>query len=171
MTKAWYALRSKPNKENFFWGQLLAHQIEVFYPCIRAKVVNPRARKIKPYFPGYLFIHVDLIDVTVSFINWLPGSRGLVVFDEQPAEVPDALINAIQRRLNQLNGSDNALQSGWKTGEEVVIQDGPFAGQEAIFDKCISGNERVRVLLTLLKGKQLPLELSGSKLEKKKQSI
>lgn len=56
MTLQWFVLRSKPNKEDFFYDQLLAHRLEVFYPCIRVQVVNPRTRKIKPYFPGYLFI-------------------------------------------------------------------------------------------------------------------
>jgi hypothetical protein len=53
MAPAWYVLRSKPNQEDFLWGQLIARRIEVYYPCIRAKVVNPRTRKIKPSFPGY----------------------------------------------------------------------------------------------------------------------
>ena len=169
MALTWYVLRSKPNKEDFFWGQLLAYRIEVYYPCIRAKVVNPRARKIKPYFPGYLFIHVDLQEVTSSFLNWMPGSRGLVAFDAQPASVPEALIAAIRRRVDQINGAGGEQLPAWQPGETVVIQEGPFAGHEAIFDAHLSGNERVRVLLKLLRGRQLPVELSGAQIEQKKQ--
>jgi transcription antitermination factor NusG len=169
MTLAWYVLRSKPNKEDFFWGQLLAHRIEVFYPRIRAKTVNPRARKVRPYFPGYLFIHVDLQTVTTSFLNWLPGSRGLVAFDTEPACVPDALIVTIRQRVDQINADSSPGLPNWQPGEVVVIQDGPFAGQEAIFDTCLSGNQRVRVLLNLLRGRQLPIELPGAQLEHKKQ--
>jgi transcription antitermination factor NusG len=166
MTLTWYVLRSKPNKEDFFWSQLLAHQIEVYYPCIRAKVVNPRARKLKPYFPGYLFVHVDPKEVTTSFLNWLPGSRGLVAFDSQPASVPDALIAAIRHRVDQINNAGGEQLPGLQPGETVMIQDGPFAGQEAIFESCLSGNERVRVLLKLLRGKQLPVELPGAQIER-----
>jgi transcriptional antiterminator RfaH len=169
MALAWYVLRSKPNKEDFFWGQLLAHRIEVYYPCIRAKTVNPRARKVRPYFPGYLFIHVDLENVTISFLNWMPGSRGLVSFDAQPACVPDALILTIRQRVDQINAAAAAPLPNWQPGEVVIIQDGPFAGQEAIFDACLSGNQRVRVLLSLLRGRQLPIELPGTQIEQKKQ--
>ncbi len=166
MALAWYVLRSKPNKEDFFWGQLLAHRIEVFYPCIRAKTVNPRARKVKPYFPGYLFIHVDLQDVTVSFLNWMPGSRGLVAFDAQPASVPESLIVAIRRRVDEINAAGGEQLVDLQPGDSVVIQAGPFAGQEAIFDASLSGNARVRVLLKLLRGRQLPVELPGAQIER-----
>ena len=57
---------------------------------------------------------------------------------------------------------------GLKPGEIVVIQDGPFTGQEAIFDTRISGNERVRVLLSLLRGRQMPLVLPSGQIERKK---
>ena len=170
MASVWYVLRSKPNKEDFFWGQLLAHQIEVYYPCTQAKLINPRARKIKPYFPGYLFVNIDLQEITVAFLNRLPGSRGLIMFDTQPASVPDTLIAAIRRRVDALNQTNHEQLPAWQIGDTVVIREGPFAGYEAIFDACISGNERVRVLLKLLRGKQLPVELPGVQIENKKQS-
>jgi hypothetical protein len=121
MALTWYVLRSKPNKEDFFWSQLLAHQIEVYYPCIRAKVVNPRARKLKPYFPGYLFVHVDPKEVTTSFLNWLPGSRGLVAFDSQPASVPDALIAAIRHRVDQINSAGGEQLPGLPVRKPFLI--------------------------------------------------
>lgn len=169
MAISWYVLRSKPNKEDFFWGQLLAHHIEVYYPCIRAKAVNPRARKIKPYFPGYLFIHVDLQEITISFLNWMPGSRGLVSFDEQPASVPDGLIAAIRCRVDQINAAGGEKLVDLQSGDKVIIQVGPFAGQEAIFDTTLSGNARARVLLGILRGRQLPIEISSAHIERKKQ--
>src|SRR5512145_2203334 len=164
MTLAWYVLRSKPNKEDFFWGQLLAHRIEVYYPCIRAKAVNPRARKVKPYFPGYLFIHVDLQEVTTSFLNWMPGSRGLVAFDAQPALVPETLIAAIRHKVDEINAAGGEQLVGLQPGDSVVIHEGPFAGQEGIFDATLSGNARVRVLLKILRGRQLPVEMSSTQI-------
>ncbi|NTW09679.1 MAG: hypothetical protein HGA28_08960, partial [Anaerolineaceae bacterium] len=43
MTAFWYAIRSKPNKEDFLAGQLQAHGVEVFFPVLRVTPVNPRA--------------------------------------------------------------------------------------------------------------------------------
>ena len=60
MSYQWYALRSKSRKEDAVWRQLQSQGYEVFYPCLRVHPVNPRSRKIVPYFPGYLFVEVDL---------------------------------------------------------------------------------------------------------------
>jgi transcription antitermination factor NusG len=52
----------------------------------------------------------------------------------------------------------------------VIIEGGPFEGHEAIFVR-LSGNERVRVLLKLLRGRQMPVELPTGLIQKKKQRV
>jgi transcriptional antiterminator RfaH len=159
MSDSWYVIRSKPNKEDFLSSQLTAYGIQVFYPRIRVKTVNPRARKVKPYFPSYLFVHVNLEEVSPSTLHWMPGAVNLVSFDGQPAPVPDTLISAVERQIDQINASQENMLNGLKPGDPVLIQGGPFAGYEAIFDGRISGRERVRVLLTFLQNRHLPVEI------------
>ena len=55
MTAQWYALQSKPMKESLLYEQLKLRAIECYYPFIRVQPVNPRARKVRAYFPGYVF--------------------------------------------------------------------------------------------------------------------
>lgn len=169
MPLSWYVLRSKPNKEDFFRDQLLAHRIEVFAPRIPVRTVNPRARKSRPYFPGYLFVHVDLEQVSASVLHWMPGSAGLISFDSQPASVPENLITAIRHRVEEINLAGGEQLDGLNTGDIVVIRGGPFEGYEAIFDARVSGNERVRVLIKFLRGRQLPVELPSGLIQSKKQ--
>ena len=76
----WYVMQSKPQKEKLLYEQLRSREIETFYPSIRTKPVNPRARKYKSYFPGYMFVHVDLDLVGISALQWVPGAVGLVNF-------------------------------------------------------------------------------------------
>jgi transcriptional antiterminator RfaH len=170
MAESWYVIRSKPNKEEFLAGQLSAYGIKVFYPRIRVKTVNPRARKLKAYFPGYLFVHVDLETVSLSSLHWMPGAVNLVSFDGQPASVPETLISAIERQMEHINTSQKKMLLGLKPGDAVSIQDGPFAGYEAIFDGQISGRERVRVLLTFLQKRQIPVELRENQIGRVKRS-
>ena len=170
MTDLWYAMRSKPRKEDFLWAQLRAHDIECFYPRTRVKTVNPRARKVRPYFPGYVFVCADLEKVGLSTLQWMPGAGGLVAFGGQPASVPENLIHAIRKRVEEINTAGGEARAGFKRGDPVVIREGPFAGYEAIFDARVSGDERVRVLLNLLNRPKFPLELSGAFLQCKKQS-
>lgn len=169
MTIQWYALHSKPMKEALLQEQLTLHQIEGYYPRINVQPVNPRSRKVRPYFPGYIFGHMDLEQTKMTMFQWLPGSSGIVNFDGLPANIPDSLIAAIRQRVAQINAEGRELVDGLKSGDVVTIQAGPFTGYEAIFDARLSGNERVRVLLKLLNRKQLLLELPNLQIQRKKQ--
>jgi transcriptional antiterminator RfaH len=170
MAASWYVIRSKPNKEDFLANQLAAYGIKVFCPSIRVRTVNPRARKVRPYFPSYLFVHVDLEAVSLSTLHWMPGAINLVSFDGVPASVPDVLISAIERQVEQINASKEAHTKGLKPGDRVVIGGGPFAGYEAIFDGHLSGRERVRVLLNFLQKRQVPIELKEEQITRAKRS-
>lgn len=166
MTAYWYALQSKPNKEDALYEQLQNQGIEVFYPRIRVNPVNPRAKKIKAYFPGYMFVLADLDRVGISTFQWMPFARGMVAFDHEPAPVPDPLINAIRRRVEEVNAAGGEVFSGLHKGDSVMIHDGPFAGYEAIFDLRLPGSERVRVLIKLLSERQVPVELNAGQIRR-----
>jgi transcription antitermination factor NusG len=170
MTVYWYALRSKPRKEDVLWKQLIAREVEVFYPRIRVHPVNPRARKLRPYFPGYMFVQVDLDDVGLSTFNWMPHAIGLVSFDGEPATVPDNLIHAIRKRVDEIEAAGGEFYDGLKPGDAVRISSGPFVGYEAIFDARLPGSERVRVLIQMLSDRSVPVELKAGQVERKKES-
>lgn len=170
MSALWYAMRSKPRKEDFLWGQLRSREIQCFYPRTRVKTVNPRARQVRPYFPGYLFVCVDLDQIGLSTLQWMPGAGGLVTFGGLPASIPENLIAAIRRRVDEIEAAGGEALAGLEHGTPVIIREGPFTGYEAIFDARITGEERVRVLLNVLNRRKLPLKLPGTYLEPKKQS-
>jgi len=167
MTKRWYALRSKPRKEDVVWKQVLSKDIECFYPRLRVHPVNPRSRKVKPYFPGYMFVRVDIDDIGISTFRWLPHTYGLVTFGGEPAYVPDNLIHALKQRVEEIAEAGGELFDGLKPGDKVRIEKGPFSGYEAIFDHRKPGKERVRVLLKLLGSeRKVPIELDASQISR-----
>jgi transcription antitermination factor NusG len=144
----WYALHSHPNKEAFLTSELTARGIEVFYPCLRVKPVNPRSRKIRPFFPGYLFVRLDAARSRESEIRWMPHAYGLVTFGGDPSPVPDALVDRVRRQID--SAREQADPAGFKPGDAVTVAGELFEGYEAVFDSAIAGTERVRVLLMLL---------------------
>jgi transcription elongation factor/antiterminator RfaH len=162
MATYWYVLHSKPQKEDLLAEQLELRRIETFAPHIRVQVVNPRARKVRAYFPGYLFVHVDLEQMGLSALQYVPGSAGLISFGGEPAFVPDGLIHAIRQRVQEIDSAGGELFDVLKPGETVLVHSGPFAGYEAIFDVRLPGTERVRILLKLLRNRILPVELPAS---------
>ncbi len=168
MPESWYALRSKPRKEEVLWKQLLARDIEVFFPRMRVYPVNPRSRKLRPYFPGYMFVQVDLEAVGSSKFNWMPFAIGLVSFDGEPAVVPEGLINEVRKRVDEIAAVGGEFYDGLQPGDPVRISSGPFAGYEAIFDMRLPGSERVRVLIQMLTDRNMPVELKAGQVQRKK---
>ena len=164
----WYALNSHPNKEHLLCKQIESRGFEVFYPRIRVTPINPRSRKIRPYFPGYLFIRVDLEEIGISTFNWMPYSKRIISFGGEPSVVPDALITKIQLKIESINESGGEIFNNLNSGDEVSIAHGPFEGYEAIFDTRLGGAERVRVLLKMLSDHYVPVELDAAFIEKKK---
>lgn len=158
----WYVAHSKLRNEELLWKQFCLRNIESYYPCLKVKTVNPRARKVQPYFPGYLFVHVDLELIGKSTIEWMPGGVGLVSFGDEPAFIPDYLIDAIKQRVAslKLNSGENLVPL--HKGDNVAIHAGVFTGYEGIFDIQLSGTDRVRILLSLLGNRLLPVEMTAS---------
>jgi len=161
----WYVLRSKLHKESFLYDQLCLREIEAYYPYLRVKPVNPRSRNIKPYFPGYLFVHVDLDKVGLPNLQWLPGGSGLVKYGIEPAFIPDVVLHAIRRKVDQINLSVDVNLNNIKPGDPIEIKSGHFTGYHGIFDAYLSGNDRVRILLKMLQDREVCVELSGDQIE------
>lgn len=169
MPNFWYALRSKPRKEEVVWRQTRDQGFDVFFPRIRVQPVNPRSKKVRPYFPGYLFVQADLDQVGLSTFQWMPHSVGLVSFGGEPAVVPENLIFAIRKRVEEIAAAGGEQFDGLKQGEIVTIGYGPFEGYEAIFDARLPGSERVRVLLQLLSNqRRIPVELDVAQILRKR---
>lgn len=155
----WYAIQSKSQKEELLCEQLRMREIETFFPRIRVEPVNPRARRIKPYFPGYVFGRVDFGQVGQSVLEWIPGAVGVVNFGGEPAPVSDHLIQTLQQHLEDINAAASSVSGRFQSGDLVAIHGGPFAGYEAVFDACLPGRDRVKVLLKMLESHQMPIEL------------
>lgn len=151
----WYVLQSKSQKENLLWEQLQIRKIEVFFPRIPVKTVNPRARKLIPYFPGYMFVRIDLEESGISMLNWMPGAKGIVNFGNQFTAVPADLIATIRKKIDLINADHQVKIHDLEPGDKVTVKSGVFAGYDAIFDAGLSGSERVRVLLRFLGDQQM----------------
>jgi transcription antitermination factor NusG len=161
----WYVIRSKPQKEQFLWEQLVSRNLNADLPQIRVKPVNPRAKKARPFFPGYLFIKMDIDKVGCSPFRSIPGSCGLVMFGGEAACITDAVWFEIHQHLAEINNRHVAAEREAKKGAPVWIREGPLAGYQAIFDMRLPDTERVRVLIRLMRDQQIRVELPAGQLE------
>ena len=163
---AWYVIHTKPKKENHVSAYLESQGLEVFYPSIKVKPVNPRSSKIRPYFPGYTFVHADLEEIGIASLKWIPHAIGLVQFDGDASPIPDHVIYELKKRIEEIRDAGDLRLDILKRGDPVTIMDGPLAGYEAIFDMRLSGSERAQVLLEML-GRLVKAQVDAGAIEKK----
>lgn len=162
----WYTLWTKPHKERTVFDLLCTQGVDAFLPLLRVQPKNPRAAKLRPYFPNYLFVHVNIDEVGMNHFSWLPGAHGLVAFGDRPAIVPDALIQRIEKELAQIERAGGMVFVDLKQGDRVRISHGPFAGYEAMFDRHLTERDRVQVLLAFLSRYPQRLQLDASAVQR-----
>jgi transcription antitermination factor NusG len=168
MGKVWYVLRAKPNKEAFLAGQLESRNITVLDLQVKVNPVNPRARRFKPYFPGYIFIQADLQKHPPVLFERIPCAARLVHIGDEIAFVPDTIIQAIRTRVEQVNAAGGEVLDSLNPGDRISVQSGPFEGYEGILDMKIPGTERVRILLQMLHDRKLVVEVPAGQVALKK---
>jgi len=114
-----------------------------------------------PLFPGYVFSRLDMVKSGKS-ARYSPGVKDFLTFGSQIAEVSENIIEALRERCPGGLAQIDPIKA--KPGDTVRINEGPFAGLEAIFEQQLKGSERVAVLLEIL-GRQtrivLPSETIG----------
>jgi len=144
--KCWHVLYTKPHKEHQVSGILESKGFELYLPTIQVRK-NGR-RKTEPFFSCYLFIRMDPAEDLPS-VRWTPGLRRIVSFGDKLAIVPEGVISLIRRRLAQMREL-NCSGCSFKSGERVLIKDGPLKDFEAVFDRALSSRDRAVVLVDLL---------------------
>ncbi len=147
----WYVLSCKPNKEGILLRQLQSQGYEVFYPQHFSTNGKTGRLHIKAYFPGYLFIRLDLNQVGQSTFQWMPNAEGLVSFESRPAFVPDILVEAIKKHVEKINATRVKEYARSTDREDSASQLGNLdASYGFIFDANISSDERVQQLMHML---------------------
>lgn len=124
------------------------------------------AARQRPFFPGYLFVRTNLVEVGSNALRWTPGVHGLVEFGGEPAIVPAHLVHELKQRLLRIQASVGQPVPDFKQGDRVRVISGPLAGYEAIFDLQLNGRQRVQVLLAFLSQPPQPVRLNAGDIQK-----
>jgi len=154
--RRWFALYTKPHKEYMVQGLLRDRDVETYLPEIAVAVRRRDRRSKKPFFPHYLFARLDPHSDEMAQVHWTPGLRRVVSAGGQPIPVPDEIVTHIRRRLTTMVKEQPATP--FRHGEIVRVACGPFEGLDALFDRSLSPQGRVRVLLELM-GRLVAAEL------------
>jgi len=147
---SWYAVHTHPREEFKALSHLRRQNYEVYLPRYTKTIRHARKseRVIRPFFPRYLFVRLDLAVNGWRAIRSTVGVNDIVCFGEQPAPLPAGVIEALQSRETE-GLIELANKNAIKPGENVIVLAGPFAHQLGLC-VSVSDNERVAILLDLL---------------------
>ena len=150
MSSRWYVLACTPHKERLIYHLLQDRGFEVSYPYLILHTKNLNTLRIEPYFPGYIFVKVDLSQVALSTFQWMPMTSGLIDIAGKPATVPESIIRAIHRSLKRINSRVLGMPDDLEPAESIVGLDGSTPGNGFICDPQSPGSERSQTLIQLL---------------------
>lgn len=146
----WYLVRSKPKMEIHAANLLKTRLgINVFLPQGRV-ACHQNELKYAPFFPGYLFVQVDLQRVSPSSINTCPGVLHLITFGEALEPIPHTLIEVIHRKVSEFNEEGRLLNGTFLPGDAVKFKEGPLQELDMVFLGLHTPNNRARVLINIL---------------------
>jgi transcriptional antiterminator RfaH len=151
---AWYVVQTNRNKERLAQLALGQRRVSSYLPRI---VQWPRpavGSAVGPLFPGYLF--VDLQPERCTSVTTTPGVRAFVTFGGLPAAIGADAIEFLRSR----EGPDGLIRCEERpdTRQQVRIVNGPFRGLTAVIECRMPAQERVRVLMQVLRS-DTPVEL------------
>lgn len=160
----WFVIHTKPGDEHRVETHLLNQKIETFLPLLEIHQYSNRkvVQKIKPLFQNYIFARIDL-KLQYYKVKWTRGVSKILGTGDGPVPIPEKVIESIKERV----GKDNLvkLEEELAEGDIVQITSGPFKELSGIFQKKMSDDGRVRILLNLI-GVDISVQISQRQIKK-----
>ena len=118
----------------------------------------------RKFFPGYIFVNMELTDETWHVIKDTPKITGFVGHSTQPPEVPESEVREITQQMEEgaLRPKPKVL---FEVGEAVKVVDGPFQDFNGTVEEVRPEKGKVRVLISIF-GRATPVELDFVQVEK-----
>ena len=170
----WFALHTLSGQENkvkiyierFKTAEELDDSIfEVLLPTeVVSEVKNgKKSSKVRKLYPGYVFIQMRLYEENKQLINkpwyFVKEVAGVIGFvgGEHPAPLRQSEIDEIRARIEAANGKE-VPKVQYAVGEEVKINDGPFANLNGRIDEIDPDRGKLKISVSIF-GRFTPVEL------------
>jgi len=176
--KKWYVIRAIGGKEKkvkeYIESEITQRDLgdyisQVLIPTEKVYQIRSgkKVSKERSYFPGYVLIEAAMIgeiphilkNVT-NVIGFLGDKKGGDPLPLRPSEV-----NRILGKVDELDASEEELNTPFVIGETVTVIDGPFNTFNAVIEEVNTEKKRLKVMVKIF-GRKTPVELSFMQVEK-----
>ena len=147
--KQWHLLQFKPNSHRLAVRNLQRQGFETFLPL--QEITRHKGSRftidLRPLFPGYMFVGVELDAAPWRAINSTIGVSRLVSFADNYKPLPLNFISSLMLRCDE-KGKILPPKT-LNAGDSVEVLNGPFANFVATVEK-IDAQQRVWILMELM---------------------
>jgi len=151
--REWFAIRTKPKKEQVAKLHYERQGYVVYLPMMLTIVRHARRteEKLRPFFSGYLFLHLAPAERNWVAISSTHGALGPICFGDQYVSVPDWIIADLQAKEDASGAVPLAelQKKGLTPGAAVTVKLDDDTSAQGLF-YSFSGQENVVVLLSFL---------------------
>ena len=123
-----------------------------------------KTTRTRKFFPGYLFIQMDLTNKTWHLIKQSSKVSGFVGGREKPPEVSEEEVLRVTQQM-ELGIEKKKQKIPFTTGENVTVIDGPFSNFNGTIEEVNEEKGKVKVLVSIF-GRPTPVELDFIQVEK-----
>jgi transcriptional antiterminator RfaH len=158
----WYVVHAQPSREALAVAHLERQGFPAFLPQVARTVRHARQVRqvLRPLFPRYLFVSLDVATVRWRAVRSTIGVSGLIMEGDRPRAAPAGRVEGRVAAADGAGGFDFSKQLA--VGGQVRFLNGPMADRLGRIVE-LTGAARVRVLLEML-GTEREVEVDAGNL-------
>ena len=175
MAKKWYVLHTqtgyedkvKMNLESRLAESALKDSVaQIMIPTEKVSEIKDGKKKIslRKFFPGYIFIEMDLSDEIWYFVKSTPGVSGFIGSGMKPMPLHDHEIQNILKQAEERKEKPTP-RIVFETGEAVRVIEGPFTNFNGTVEEINPNKGKLKVMVSIF-GRLTPVELEYWQVEK-----
>ena len=127
-------------------------------------VKGKKATRSRKFFPGYIFVQMDMSDKTWHLVRGSSKVSGFVGGPGKPPEVSEEEVARVTKQMK--TGAEKPKHKiSLAVGESVVVIDGPFNSFNGSVEEVNEEKGKVKVLVSIF-GRPTPVELDFVQVEK-----
>ncbi|KIL52326.1 transcription antitermination protein NusG [Jeotgalibacillus soli] len=130
------------------------------------EVKNGKAKTVKrKVFPGYVLVEIVMTDDSWYVVRNTPGVTGFVGSSGSGSKPTALLPEEVTQLLKQMGMQERTVDFDFELGENVTVNEGPFANFAGVIEDIDTSKGKVKVLVNMF-GRETPVELDFMQINK-----
>ena len=141
--------------------------LEVLVPTEQVEEVRKGGKKVNAehkFFPGYILVKMEMSEDAWHVVKDTPRVSGFLGSHNKPQPITEREVKRIMEQLEE-GIKHPVTQVCFEVGEQVRVNDGPFASFVGVVEEVDTEKSRLKVSVSIF-GRYTPVDLEFNQVEK-----